>query len=110
MIIADFSKNETDNIIAFTISGHAEYGDYGKDIVCSAVSALTFSTINNINRFLEINFQLDIKETEEGYLSASFNEKSSDKDLQLLLKHLYFGLEGIEEEYSKYIKLNMNRE
>lgn len=109
MIIADFSKNEIDNIIAFTISGHAEYGDYGKDIVCSAVSALTFSTINSIDRFLDINFKLDIKESEEGYLSISFNENCSDEDLQLLLNHLYFGLEDIEEEYSKYIKINMNR-
>lgn len=110
MILADFTKNSADNIISFTISGHADYGEYGQDIVCSAVSALAFSTINSIDHFLDINFKLDIKETEEGYLSASFDEKSSDSQLQLLLNNLFLGLEGIQEEYFKYIKLNLNQE
>ena len=30
------------------VSGHALYDDYGKDIVCSAVSSITTTTINGI--------------------------------------------------------------
>ena len=35
-----------DNLIS--ISGHAMYADYGKDIVCSAVSSIVITTINGI--------------------------------------------------------------
>ena len=31
-----------------TISGHANYDEYGKDIVCSAVSSTVITTVNGI--------------------------------------------------------------
>ena len=31
-----------------TISGHANYDEYGKDIVCAAVSATVITTVNGI--------------------------------------------------------------
>ena len=31
-----------------TISGHANYAEYGKDIVCAAVSATVITTVNGI--------------------------------------------------------------
>jgi uncharacterized protein YsxB (DUF464 family) len=33
---------------SITISGHANYNDYGKDIVCAAVSATVITTVNGI--------------------------------------------------------------
>ena len=35
----------------FTVSGHAEYDDPGKDIVCSAVSILVINTVNSLDAF-----------------------------------------------------------
>lgn len=45
MITAKFEK-ENGLFISYEITGHANYAEYGKDIVCSAVSAL-FVTITN---------------------------------------------------------------
>jgi len=43
-----------------TVSGHACYDDYGKDIVCAAVSSTIITTVNGI---LSIdNSALDVKE------------------------------------------------
>lgn len=40
------------------ISGHADYADYGKDIVCAAVSSTVITTVNGIltidNEALEV--------------------------------------------------------
>lgn len=33
------------------ISGHADYADYGKDIVCASVSAIVTTSVNAIIRF-----------------------------------------------------------
>lgn len=43
-----------------TITGHANYADYGKDIVCAAVSSTVITTVNGI---LSIDSEsLNIKE------------------------------------------------
>ena len=31
-----------------TISGHANYDEYGKDIVCASVSSIVYTTVNGI--------------------------------------------------------------
>lgn len=38
---------------SISITGHAKYADYGKDIVCASVSSLVISTINAILKFNE---------------------------------------------------------
>lgn len=39
-----------DKPIGFTIKGHAQYAQNGSDIVCSAVSALTFGALEHIKK------------------------------------------------------------
>lgn len=107
MINAEFIRNDQLDIVSFQISGHAEYDDPGKDIVCSAVTALTFSTINSIETFLDIPFNYQVDNEQGGYLQASFDEALDDQASQLLLNHLLLGLEGIQEEYPDYIQLNL---
>ncbi len=41
----------TKNDKKISISGHANYDDYGKDIVCSSVSSIVTTTINGILAF-----------------------------------------------------------
>ena len=38
--------NYNDKVIK--ISGHANFNDYGKDIVCASVSSIVYTTINGI--------------------------------------------------------------
>ena len=41
-------KKDNNIIKSIEVNGHAEYADYGKDIVCSAVSSIVTTTINDI--------------------------------------------------------------
>ena len=43
---------------AFSISGHANYDEYGKDIVCSSITTAVFTTLNLL---LLIIYQEDLK-------------------------------------------------
>ena len=45
--------NQDHEIQRFTCSGHAEYDEYGKDIVCAAVSSIAITTVNAIIRLDE---------------------------------------------------------
>ena len=48
-------KTKNNNIVAFTVSGHTGYDNYGKDILCSAVSSITQSACLGIIKVLKIN-------------------------------------------------------
>ncbi len=41
-------KKENERIKEVTLTGHALYDDFGKDIVCAAVSSIVITTVNGI--------------------------------------------------------------
>lgn len=95
-------KVEYDNnfISKIVITGHANYDDYGKDIVCAAVSASVLTTINGIialdNSILDVDNVLD-KMT----IKVLKNEKNS----QVLLNSMLSNLKSLVVEYPKNIKI-----
>jgi uncharacterized protein YsxB (DUF464 family) len=104
MIKVSIYKNAENLITGFTLSGHADYSEYGSDVVCAAVSALVINTINSIENFTSDRFRLEQDENKgfiEFHVISSISNNSN-----LLLSSLALGLQGIEEEYSKkYIKI-----
>lgn len=88
----------------FTMSGHAEYDDLGKDIVCSAVSILTFNTINSVEAFTKDKFEFDSDE-EKGYIKVDFIGDVSH-DTELLMSSFALGIESIIKDGNyDYIKM-----
>jgi len=51
MIEAEFLRYEG-GLVGYQISGHANSGPFGKDIVCAAVSSATFLATNTITDYL----------------------------------------------------------
>ena len=87
----------------FKISGHAEYGCCGRDVVCAGVSALVINTVNSIEEFTEDS--VITEESEDGMVRFKIIGNVSDKS-RLLLKSLRLGLCSIYEEYGdKYIQI-----
>lgn len=87
--------------------GHAGLADDpqdGQELVCAAVSALTFNMANSVEHFTEDSFQVD-QEAETGEFRFCFTSEISSES-QLLMNSLIFGLQDIEEEYGvPYIKI-----
>ena len=92
-------KRENNNITYINVTGHAEFADYGSDIVCSAVSCLCFTIANQL---LSIDETLNITAENNDF---SFTNLSDTHDVQLLLNTLVNGLVQVEDEYSKNIKV-----
>lgn len=92
-------KRENNNITYINVTGHAEFADYGSDIVCSAVSCLCFTIANQL---LSIDDSLNITAENNDF---SFTNLSDTHDVQLLLNTLVNGLVQVEDEYSKNIKV-----
>ena len=89
----------------FDVSGHAEYDDSGKDIVCAAVSALVITTLNSIERFTDDETEC-VSDAGDGSIVFRFR-KSPSHDAGLLLDSMILGLEEIESgiEYEPYIDI-----
>lgn len=96
-------------VIAFEVAGHANSGPYGYDLVCAAVSAITFGTVNAVNALCDIN--PDIKQGDGGYLYVEIPHDVTDsqKDkASFLLEGMLISLQTIEQEYSEFITIAKN--
>ena len=84
------------------ISGHANYDEYGLDIVCSSISTAIIMTLNLIELFeLSNNIVYDLK---EGYFQLLI--KLKDDNLEKILNNLKFTVENISKQYPKNVKIN----
>ena len=90
-------KNHIDRI---DILGHADYEEYGKDIVCSSVSSIVTTTVNGI---YEIDKDyLNVKEEKDGMVITILkNDDVCDK----LIKNMLSLLQELEESYPENIKV-----
>lgn len=96
MIKIDFYKFE------LKISGHAKAGEYGNDIYCAGVSAITQGALNWFN-------ENDIKYfINDGILELKILNKSIDNLNKLdLLKIQLKALD--KKEYSKFVKITIHK-
>lgn len=109
MIYAKFIKSKNNSIDGFVLSGHAESGPIGHDLVCAASSALAIGTTNNLYRILSKAPTVDANEAEGGYLELELPvklTKEETKQAQLLLESLYYSLLDIEQEHGEHITVS----
>lgn len=97
MIKANFELDAQNNILSFQVTGHAESGPYGQDIVCAAISVLTISTINGLEEVIDMHPQVISDDTEGGFISVQKLE--IDHDSQILLKTLINGVRDVAKSY-----------
>lgn len=87
-------------IKGFEISGHADFDDYGKDIVCAGVSTLAYTCINTIDQYTkEFNF------TDNEELMRLFVDNKSI-EVDVVLNTFKTGIEMLVQSYGDYVKLN----
>ena len=81
------------------ISGHAYFAEFGKDIVCAAVSSIVTTTINNI---LTLDDKAITYVDKDGYILIT-NEDS--EMASKLLNNMLNMLNELALEYPKIIKI-----
>ncbi|PKM95974.1 MAG: ribosomal-processing cysteine protease Prp [Firmicutes bacterium HGW-Firmicutes-1] len=92
-----------DQLIGFEMSGHANYGDYGKDIVCASVSVLAINTVNSIEAFTKDVFDCTVRE-DDGFLHFQLISNISDES-KLLLNAFNLGIQEIKLQYCNNIDI-----
>ncbi len=91
------SKNKK-QIDKIKIVGHADYDDYGKDIVCSSVSSIVTTTVNGI---YEIDQgYLQVEEIKDGMILTILKK---DPICDKLIKNMLNLLSELSENYPENI-------
>ena len=91
-------KVEEKNI---SILGHANYDDYGKDIVCASVSSIVMCTVEAISEF-DIK-AVAINQTKDR-LDIIINK--TDDTTKKLINNMLKCLKELEKKYPKNIQIN----
>lgn len=94
MVTIQLSNNK------ISIKGHANYLEFGKDIVCASISSIVITTINGILRInngsikiIEDNNKLEIIKLKD------------DTNVNLLIENMISLLQELESKYPKNIKI-----
>ena len=95
MIKGTFKRNDSGRIVSFELTGHAQAGEYGKDIVCAAASALAISAVNGIDALAGVTPIVEANNEEGGYLLVKLVPRLTQEQSnisQILLENLLIGL------------------
>lgn len=82
------------------ITGHANYADYGKDIVCSAVSSTVITTCNAI-----MKFDKNLIKYEELKDKVTITINSHNEIVDNLISNMIDMLQELEKDYPKNINI-----
>ncbi|AMB99749.1 hypothetical protein AWM75_07135 [Aerococcus urinaehominis] len=108
MINVHFYK-KGQQFVALEMSGHAESGPYGQDLVCAGVSALTIAMVNNLKRMSQLEPIVEADQEQGGYLYVSLPENLSldQKEIsQLLFQQLFLALaDDMQASYGDFIQV-----
>lgn len=107
MITINIYRDNSGNIIAYDVSGHAGAAAAGHDIVCAAVSALSQAPILGLEHYLKLKPQYTVNE-ESGVFTLKLGSEP-DAGTQAILETMYFALQSIERQFPQYVKVKAIR-
>lgn len=81
MVKVIVERNDQNEIMSFELSGHANSGPYGYDLVCAAVSAVSFGAINSIISLCNVEPEIE-QGAEGGYLKMTLSSQMDDEHLR----------------------------
>ena len=88
-----------DNVNKVIFNGHAGYDDFGKDIVCAAVSSTVVTTINIL---LSLDNQsISYNDSRGLIIEVLKNDMTTKKIINVLISNLY----ELEKAYPKNIQI-----
>ena len=91
-------------ICGFKLSGHAGYDDYGKDIICSAMSMIAINTVNSLTMLADETCAVE-QDEDSGLLAVQFDHQPN-AEADLLLRSFELGVQGVVDQYgSEFVSL-----
>ena len=91
-------------VVGFTVSGHANMGEYGEDLVCAAVSAVVQTAILGITEVCQIHAGVSIEEGRTHCILEKDVTSEAQKRAAIVFETMLAGLKSIQASYPKTLK------
>ncbi|MGG0644501.1 ribosomal-processing cysteine protease Prp [Sporosarcina gallistercoris] len=108
MIQITVKEQASGRISSFEMSGHADYAEHGKDLVCAAASAVSFGAVNAVIS-LTGNSPAIQQGEDGGYLKVILPETEDDHDQQVIVRAMIVSMQTIEQDYAQFIKITFTK-
>lgn len=97
-------------ICSFIISGHAFFSDYGTDIVCAGISAVSIGTVNALEALCNIDTESHTTiDEDQGFLKYQLPVNLNNDEMQkaqLILEAMIVSLQSIAASYGDFVTIN----
>ncbi len=103
MILAHFYQKKG-RTCGCSISGHAGYADFGKDIVCASVTSALQMAVNGITEVLKVPAKVEVLENEISVQLPEDSQCAAYSFLEALKMHL----EILSDDYKGTIKVKVS--
>jgi len=103
MIRANFTRTEG-KLTAFSLSGHAGYDEFGKDIVCASVTSAVQLTANAITEVLKVKADVKVLDNQINMKLPKNCPQEAFSFMNALLLHL----EILAEDFEGTIKVKVS--
>ncbi len=90
--------------VGFHVSGHAERGAYGNDLVCAAVSAIVQTAILGVTEELRLNAGVSIHEGETICILERDVPQADAEKAAIVINTMVRGLKAIQAAYPHTIQ------
>ena len=92
--------------VGFELTGHADAGAYGEDIVCAGISAITETALLGITDVLKFDV---VPTHEEGHMYCILPKDTSLEDMEkaaIVFNTMIAGLTSLQQGYPKSLKFS----
>ena len=97
---------EEGTLVGFELTGHANQGAYGEDIVCAGISAITETALLGITDVLKLDAAIA---QEEGHVRCELSRETAGEDLMkaaIVFNTMIAGLTSLQQAYPKSLKFS----
>lgn len=94
-----------DSIKEINITGHANFADAGKDIVCAGISSICIGLLNSIDEMARESSIITINEDQ-----INIKVVNNSQLIQNILNVGYYQLKTVEEQYPENLKIKSEKE
>ena len=92
--------------VGFELTGHADQGAYGEDIVCAGISAITETALLGVTDVLKLDAATA---RENGLLRCELSRDTAPEDLEkaaIVFDTMIAGLTSLQQAYPKSLKFS----
>ena len=92
--------------VGFELTGHADQGAYGEDIVCAGISAITETALLGITDVLKLDAATA---REDGHVRCELSRDTAGEDIEkaaVVFNTMIAGLTSLRKAYPKSLKFS----